>query len=118
MLRTELGLGDDDEVHRITITGGDSEILTPSEVTVPPGAWVEFVTDDWRVHEVRFELDSLDAERRAFLMDGDQVASPPLLERGARFVLSFEDAPSGRYPFIAEGNTAPSRGVVVVRPKP
>ncbi len=114
VLRSELGLTDADEVHRVSITGGERELVEPVEVQVPPGAWVEFVTTDWRVHQVRFVSDSLDAGRLAFLVDSDQVDSPPLVERDARFVVSFSDAPEGRYPYVVEGNGAATRGVVVV----
>jgi plastocyanin len=111
-----LGLSDRDEVHRVTLTGGEREVLSPEEVSIPEGAWVEFVSADWRVHDIRFDLDSLPEAARAFLEESDQVASPPLVDRGARFVVSFEGAPDGRYPFVAEGNGAPGRGVVVVGP--
>lgn len=116
VLQAELGLTDRDEVHRVLVQGGDVEVLTPGEVVISAGAWVEFVTGDWRVHEVRFEVDSLTADARSFLEKSDQVASPPMVNRGDRFVVSFADAPDGRYPFIAEGNGAPARGVVVVGP--
>jgi len=114
VLRTELGLTDADEVHRVSITGGDAETVDPAEVTVPSGAWVEFVSTDWWVHQVRFERDSLDAARLAFLVQSDQVGSPPLVDRDARFVVSFSDAPEGRYPYVVEGNGTSARGVVVV----
>jgi len=83
-------------------------------------AWVrgvEFVTADWRMHQIRFVADSLDAAHRAFLEGTDQMDSPPLVDRDARFVVSFAEAPEGRYPFVAEGNEAPTLGVVVVLPK-
>lgn len=118
VLRAELGLTDDDEVHRVRLIGADVERAEPAETVVPPGAWVEFVTTDWRVHEVRFDLDSLGPAARAFLEGSDQVASPPMVDLGARFVVSFHEAPAGRYPFLAEGNGATGRGVVVVRPNP
>lgn len=118
VLRAELGLTDDDEVHRVHLMGEDVEVVTPVETSVPPRAWVEFVTTDWRVHEVRFEADSLSPEAHRFLAESDQLESPPLVDRGARFVVSFHDAPEGRYPFLVEGNRAPGRGVVVVRPNP
>jgi plastocyanin len=117
VLKAQLGLTDADEVHRITLRGGPSEILDPVETHVPVGAWVEFVTADGRVHEVRFENDSLVAAARAFLERTDQAASPPLVNEGERFVVSFRDAPVGRYPFLAEGNEQPAHGVVVVEPK-
>jgi len=70
---------------------------------------------DWRVHEVRFQLDSLSTEARAFLVATDQVDSPPLVDLHARFVVSFADAPPGRYPFAVVGNGAAGSGVVVVQ---
>ena len=114
VLRSELQLGDEDEVHRITLRADERERPEPSEVVVPPGAWVEFVTDDWRVHEVHFDPDGLATEAAAFLAASDQMASPPLVDRGARFVVSFEGAPPGRYPFRIEGNGEPAHGAVVV----
>jgi plastocyanin len=116
LLRTELGLTDRDEVHRVTLTGGRAEALDPAETTLPPGAWVEFVTADGRIHEVIFEADSLGAEALAFMQRTDQMSSPPLVNQGQRFVVSFREAPEGRYPFRVEGNGGPARGVVVVKP--
>jgi hypothetical protein len=117
VLRAELGLTDDDRVHRVAIRGGRREGLSADSVELLPGAWLEFVTLDWWVHEVRFEADSLGLEARAFLERTDQMASPPLVNQDDRFVVSFAEAPEGRYPFVVEGNGAPARGVVVVRPK-
>jgi plastocyanin len=116
VLRAQLGLTDADEVHRVTLTGGDVEVLDPVETSIPAGAWVEFLTADGRIHEVSFEIDSLGAEARDFLERTDQVSSPPLVNKGARFVVSFRNAPEGRYPFRAAGNERPARGVVVVVP--
>lgn len=117
-LKRELGLTDQDEVHRVTLTAADAERIDPESVVVPPGAYVDFVTGDWRIHEVHFELDSLSPAARAFLQRSEQSASPPLLDRDSRFLVWFDRAPPGRYPFIVRGNTAPARGVVIVRPKP
>ncbi len=118
VLRSELGLTDRDAVHRVAITGGDRDTADPVETRVEPGAFVEFATGDWLVHEVIFELDSLGPEARAFLEDSDQVASPPLVQRDARFVVDFEGAPAGRYPFVLLGSGESGRGVVIVVPKP
>lgn len=116
-LRSELGLTDKDQVYRVTVgVDGYAEQATPGSLEIPPGAWVEFVSEDWRVHQVRFEEDSLSADGRDFLVSSDQVASPPMVDRDARFVVSFADAPPGRYPFVVEGSATTARGVVVVRP--
>lgn len=117
LLRAELGLSDADRVHRMSLRGAETERVEPASVEVAEGEWVEFVSADWRVHAVRFEVDSLEAPARAFLEGSDQVASPPLVEPDQRFVLSFEGAPEGRYPFLVEGNGATARGVVVVVPR-
>ena len=114
-LQAELGLTDENEVHRVTVTGGSVEVLSPAETTVPPGAWVEFVTGDGRIHEVLFEPDSLSPGARDFLDGTGQMSSPPLVNRGERFVVSFGNAPEGRYPFRVEGNGGPAFGVVVVK---
>jgi hypothetical protein len=116
VLRRELGLGDDDEVHRIVLTAGSGERVDPVETVVPPGAWVEFVSGDFRIHEVRFVTEEMAAEVSGFLERTDQLDSPPLVARDARFVVSFSDAPPGRFPFSVEGETAPGRGVVIVVP--
>lgn len=114
VLRAELGLSASDRVHGVRIAGGDVERADPHLLAVESGAYVEFVTTDWLIHEVIFEVDSLSAEQRAFLERTDQLASPPLIERDGRYVLSFEGAPPGRYPYRLEGNGRPGAGAIVV----
>ena len=118
VLRAELGLTDRDEVYRVTISGGEREGAEPVETILRAGAYVEFVTADWLVHEVAFELDSLSADARDFLERTDQVASPPLLRMDSRYVVNFAGSPPGRYPYLLAGNAAPGRGVVVVEIRP
>jgi plastocyanin len=114
VLRAELGLTDEDRVHTIRISTGVAERPDPVSLSVAPGDWVQFVTVDGLVHEVAFELDSLRPVARTFLVRSGQVASPPLLERDARFVVSFAEAPAGRYPYALQGNRAPGAGSIVV----
>lgn len=113
-LESELGLTSRDEVHTVTITGGVVELPAPAVTDVPQGAFVQFVTADWLVHEVIFEADSLRTEALHFMKENDQMVSPPLLREGSRFIVTFVDAPAGRYPFRLEGNGGPAHGVVVV----
>ena len=114
VLQLELGFTNRDQVYRVIIRGGDTESASPLETEVSAGGYVEFVTADWFVHEVVFELDSLSPVARNFLERTDQVASPPLIRKDSRYVIDFSEGPSGRYPFILKGNGASGRGVVVV----
>lgn len=116
VLRRQLGLTDADRVRTVTLTGGEAELAQPALDSVEVGTWLQFVTADWFVHEVLFELDSLTPDARAFLERTDQTASPPLLHQDARFVVSFAQAPPGRYPYRLEGNGRPGSGVLVVVP--
>jgi plastocyanin len=115
-LRAQLNLDSRDVVHSIAIRTGVGERAEPDSIEVREGDLVRFLSEDWYVHEIRFELDSISAPGRAFLLETDQDASPPLLARGAQFVLSFSGAPVGRYPFTLEGNRGPGRGLIVVAP--
>ena len=113
-LQHELGLTEDDQVYTVTITGGEVEVAEPATDSVPEGSYLQFVTTDWLIHEVAFDVEQLHAEARAFLERTDQLASPPLLSRDSRFVVSFEGAPPGRYPYVLAGNGGPGRGLIVV----
>jgi plastocyanin len=114
VLQAELGLTVADRVHSIRIAGGEVERAEPRLLSIEPGAYVEFVTEDWLIHEVIFETDSLTSEQRAFLERTDQVASPPLIELDSRYVLAFEGAPPGRYVYRLEGNGRAGQGAIVV----
>lgn len=102
-------------MHRVRVGGGGAEHVEPDETVVAPGAYVQFATTDWLVHEVVFEADSLGPDALRFMEELDQLASPPMVARDSRFVVSFVDAPPARYPYRVEGNGAPARGVVIVR---
>jgi plastocyanin len=112
-----LGLPDGARLHRVILGGrGSEEHILPARIQAFEGDGVEFVTVDHRVHTVWFPPDSLSAEGLAFLDSTQQAGSPPLLERGSRFVLFLEDAPPGRYPFISQGHGGTALGVIEVRP--
>lgn len=115
ILRDSLGLVETDRVFRVEVMAEDGrEGARPPEVRIPPESFVEFVTRDRRLHTIAFLLDDMDPSAADFLRTTDQVASPPLLELGSRFVLSFRGAPAGRYPYRLEGNGEPARGLVIV----
>lgn len=113
LLLDSLGLEPSDAVLRVEISGaGNREAARPRVVRVPVGGFVEFRTSDPRLHSVRFLVDSLPPAAADFLRSTGQTASPPLLELGARFVVTFRGAPEGRYPYVVEGNGETGRGAV------
>ena len=114
VLQAELGLTATDRVHRVRLTGGETESADPVMISIEPGSHVEFVTTDWLIHEVLFEQDSLVGEQWTFLQQNDETASPPLIDKESRYLLSFVGAPAGRYPYRIEGNGDPGRGVIIV----
>jgi plastocyanin len=115
LLIDSLSLTSEDHVHRVILTSSNtSESVQPSEVRIEPGHYVEFFTQDGRVRTVSFLLDSLTAEQSDFLRSSGQDRSPPLVEMETRYLVSFREAPTGRYPFVVEGNERAIRGAVVV----
>lgn len=114
ILQSELGLTPEDRVHTVRLTSGVAERADPDSLTVRPGDYVQFVSADRRVHEVAFVLDSIPETARTFLVRTGQDRSTPLLELDARFVVSFEGAPEGRYPYSLVGNRGSGEGHIVV----
>jgi len=113
-LQSELGLEPLDRVHSVGLYGGAEARAEPAELTISPGEYVQFVTGDSWIHELRFEVEAMSAEAVAFMTELDQLSSPPLVSRGSRFVLSFVGAPAGRYPYRVEGNGPSTFGALVV----
>ncbi len=114
-LAEALGLPASTPVHRVVLTGQrESTRVLPREVRIRDGDLVQFVALDRRVYAIRFELGSMSPEAREFLVGTRQEGSPPLASEGARFVLSFREAPAGRYPFTVEGYGDGVPGAVVV----
>jgi plastocyanin len=118
LLRSELGLTDRDRVHTVEVFGGSAEHAEPRRLEILPGDYVQFVSTDWRVHEVHFVEDGLSTELWRFLADSRQESSPPLVQQGARFVMTFEGAPAGTYAYRLEGNSETGDGVIVVLDTP
>ena len=115
LLRDSLGLGDEDRVHTVRIsTASSRERAEPDTLRVLPGDLVQFVTEDRRPHTVAFFVDSLPEAAAAFLRSTGQEGSPPLVEVESRFLVTFRDAPEGRYPYRVEGTGEAATGAVVV----
>lgn len=113
-LMEELGLSGTDRVHTVRLTMAGQERAHPDSILVQEGDYIQFVSDDWFLHEVRFDSTDMSEQAWEFMVLNNQAASPPLLQNGARFVISFVDAVPGAYPFLLEGNREPGFGVIVV----
>jgi plastocyanin len=117
-LRAALGLDDQRVIHRITLGGrGAVEHVIPPELSIEEGDVVQFVTVDRRVHVIRFEGEALSGPSLDFLESSGQRTSPPLIHSGSRFVVSFENAPPGSYPFVSTAHGDPAPGVILVSPR-
>lgn len=118
-LREALGLDDQVRIHRIDLSGRGAESrVLPATLEIQEGEVVQFVTLDRRIHHIRFVTDSLSPAAARFLEQTGQSSSPPLVRRGSRFVLSFEGAPAGLFPYVVEGYGDPVVGRIRVRPPP
>jgi hypothetical protein len=63
---------------------------------------------------VRFDTAVTAPGPTRWLTSGGRLLSPPLINRDSRWVVAFDGAPAGVYPFRLEGNGAPGGGVVEV----
>jgi plastocyanin len=110
---SEVRLEDGTRVHDIVVAGaGDTDTIAPAGVRVQVGDAVRFTADDHRTHAIAFEADRLDPAMREYLERTNQLRGPPLVNRGAAWVVVLEDAPPGRYPFLCRSHDA--RGTVLV----
>ena len=63
MLKDSLGLTDQDRVHRVILRSLDqAESIEPTDISVEPGSYLEFLTRDRRVRVVSFLMNELAPE--------------------------------------------------------
>jgi hypothetical protein len=112
-LRAELGIDDDVAIHRIDLAGREDEIrIVPRETAARPGDLVQVVALDHRVYLLVFDAAELGAAEWEFLRSTGQDSPAPLVERGSRLVVTFEDAPPGSYGFRVETGGSSASGVI------
>lgn len=85
------------DVHIAVDAGGAR--LRPDTIHASRGDVVRFVADDNRGYAIVFREDRLAQPVESFLERTGQLRGPPLIERGARWVVDLDAAPPGRYPF-------------------
>lgn len=109
------GLQEGDRVHVLSLRfGAAAEVVEPDSILVEAGDWVDFEMGDGSPRLVAFALDSMSSESRRFLETAGARSSPPLVAAGSHWVVSFQEAPPGRYPFLVQGAGAAARGVIFV----
>lgn len=115
VLRDSLALTDADAVHAIELRVGDGhEQIVPDSVKLAVGDHLQFIAGDGFVHLVHFDTTRVSPEQRRWLDAVGARVGPALLNRDSRWVIDFDAAPIGRYPFMVEGNLEPGRGTVIV----
>lgn len=102
-------------VYVVSLSGwGSQERPVPDTVRAEVGAAVIFQVADWWVHTVQFVAEEMTPAQIGFMESHGRMLSPPLVERGSRFVVSFADAPPGTYPFRIDGFGDLAKGAVVI----
>lgn len=114
-----LGVESVGQVYVVSLAGwGGEESMVPDTVHVEQGAVVVFQVADFRVHTVTFLVDSMPPPLEGFIRAASHGRSPPLIERGSRYIVPFADAPAGTYPFEVRGFGRAATGAIVVGPAP
>ena len=86
------------DLHDVTVmTNAQSKDFEPAQVNATTADFLRFTTDDSRTHAIVFEVS--DANARTFLESTGQLRSPPLVTKGASWVIVLKGAPAGTYTF-------------------
>jgi plastocyanin len=86
------------DLHDVGIrTGAQHRDFEPRQVQARTGDYLRFTTQDSRTHAVVFDVGT--PELRTFLESTGQLRSPPLVTKGASWVIALKNAPAGNYPF-------------------
>ncbi|MEX2526189.1 MAG: hypothetical protein WEA09_01010 [Gemmatimonadota bacterium] len=118
-LRELLGLERSVPLHGVVLgdeSGGDDP--QPALTEVDSESVVHFLSQDHRARWIRFIPDSLSPVALRFLEERGQLTSPPLVAPGSRFVVTFQGAPPGLYPYEVQSHGAAVQGAVRVLPFP
>jgi plastocyanin len=94
-IRLEAGV----RLHDVTLrreTGGE---FHPAALQATQGDVIRFTADDMAGHAIAFVGAELDPAIRQFLEETGQLRGPPLITRGASWVITTQNAPVGNYPF-------------------
>ncbi len=86
------------DLHDVVIRTRDlNKDFEPAQVQAEPGDYLRFTAGDSRTHAIAFEVPA--SAIRTFLETSGQLRSPPMITKGASWVIALKDAPPGQYPF-------------------
>ncbi len=86
------------DLHDVAVRLADqNRDFNPAQLQAKPGDYLRFTIDDTRTHAIAFEPAT--PELKAFLESTGQLRSPPLIAKGASWVIALKNAPMGQYPF-------------------
>jgi plastocyanin len=86
------------DLHDVRVrTDAQSNDFDPAQLHAAAGDYVRFTTADRRTHAIVF--DATAPEIRTFLESSGQLRSPPLVTKGASWVIALDRAPPGSYGF-------------------
>jgi plastocyanin len=86
-------------LHDVTLRREAGGEFHPSALQATQGDVIRFTADDMAGHAIAFIGAELDPAVRRFLDETGQLRGPPLISRGASWVITTENAPLGDYPF-------------------
>jgi plastocyanin len=86
------------DLHDVAVRTGDQQKdFEPRQLQAKPGDYLRFTMGDSRTHAIVFEVSA--GSIRTFLESTGQLRSPPLITKGASWVIALKNAPPGQYPF-------------------
>ena len=86
------------DLHDVVVRLRDqNRDFNPTQLQAKPGDYLRFTAEDSRTHAIAFEPAA--PELRTFLESTGQLRSPPLVTKGASWVIALKNAPAGHYSF-------------------
>ena len=86
-------------LHDVAVRRTAQGDFEPATVQARVGDVIRFTADDNGGHALAFDGAALAPAARTWIEGSSQVRSPPLISRGAAWVITLDGAPAGDYPF-------------------
>lgn len=103
------------ELIDVTVRRTQAGDFEPASIEAHVGDVVRFTAGDNGSHAIVFDTPALADSVHAWLESTAQLRSPPLIETGAAWVITLDDAPPGEYPFRCTTHNTSGRLTVAAR---